>query len=150
MRLVAPESRIGQVKVETDKPEAAQVMPDTTLAKVVQAHTALQIKADAVNTATPQAQVPDSDLISIGSKPQDAEAAASAADLLKIQTGQPAMCAPGLDQVEPVDAASILEQSAQPVPVTNQQAADLPILTAATTLKRSETFAEEDDYDADD
>lgn len=152
MRLAAPDSRVGQVKDEEDEAEAAQSMPNAIPEKVADAHTASRIKSepDAVDTAMRQAQVSDSELISGGTKPQDPETIVSSADLLKIKQEQPAMCAPGHEQVDPVDAASSLEQPAQAFPVTKQQTANLPIVTAATTLIRSETFAEEDDYDADD
>lgn len=152
MRLVAPDSRVGQVKDEEDEAEAAHSRPNSTPAKVADAHTASRIKseADTIDIAMPQAQMSDSELVSRGTKPQDPETVVSSVDLLKIKQEQPAMCVPGHEQVDSVDTASSLEQPAQAFALTKQQAADLPSVAAATTLKRSETFAEEDDYDADD
>lgn len=147
VRLAAPDSRVGHVKNED---QAAQSMPDATPAKAVQAHSALQIAHDVVDTAMPQAQGSDTELVSGGTNSQDLKAVVSAADLLKMDQKQPAMCAPTHAQVNSVDAVSTLQQPAEAFPVTKQHAADLSTLTAATTLKRSETFAEEDDYDADD
>ena len=152
MRLAAPDNRVGHVKDEEDTAQAAQSMADATPAKAVQAHTASEnkLEADAADTAMPQAQVSDPELVSGGTNPQDPEMVASVADVRKINHEQPAMSAPVHKQVDPVDAASTLEQPCEAFSGTKQGAANLPILTAAATLKRSETFAEEDDYDADD
>ena len=150
MRLAAPDSRIGQVKDEQDN--AAQSMPDATPAKNAQAQTALQIKpeADAVDIAMPQAHSSDSELVSEGMQPQGPAAVASEADLLAVKQEQPAMHAPDHPQTNHLTAPSASEPPAQALPVSQQQAANVPTLPTAAILKRVETLVEDDDYDADD
>ena len=150
VRLAAPDSRIVHVKDEDNKAQATQSTVDATPAEAVETHTAQQTipKAEDVDSAMPQAS--GSEQVVGATMPTDPEATVSAADLVNVQPGHSAMCAPGHEPVSPVSAGSTGQQPAQDVVVTEQQAAHLPILTAAATLKRHDTFVEEDDYDADD
>lgn len=151
MRLTAPDNRISHVKDEDNKAQATQSMVDATPAKAVETHTAPQTipEAEDTDSAMPQAQASGSEQVLGATMPEDPEAMVSAPDLVNIQPGHSATCAPGHEHVEPVDAGSTGQQPTQDVVVT-EQTAHLPILTAAATLKRHDTFVEEDDYDADD
>lgn len=148
VRLAAPENRVGHVKDEDNKAQATQSMVDATPAKAVETRTAPETipEAEDIDSAMPQAQASGSEQVLGAKVPTDPEAP----DLVNIQPGHSAMCAPGHEHVDAVDAGSMGQQPAQDVIVTEQQAAHLPILTAAATLKRHDTFVEEDDYDADD
>lgn len=148
VRLAAPDSRIGQVKDEQESASPAQTMPDATPAKPAETSTDFQIKteAHATDAAMPQAQSSDLESLSRGVQSHDR---VPAADMLAVKHEQPAMQVPGGQQMPQVTPNPASEQ-AQALPVTQPQIPDMPFLTAATTLKRSEIAVEEDDYDADD
>lgn len=152
VRLAASDSRVGHVKDEDNKAQAAQSMIDAPPAKAVETQTAPQTipEPEATDSAMPQAQASGSEQVLVATMPENPEAMVSGPDLVNIQPGHPALSVPGHEHVDPVDAGSMGQQPAQDVVVTEQQAAHLPILSAAATLKRHDTFVEEDDYDADD
>ena len=148
MRLVAPDSRIAKVKDEQASAQAAQSMPNVAPANIVKACSDAPTKpeVDAVDTTMPQAEASGLEPLSTGVQPPDI---APAADVLAIKHEQHAMHAPAQQQMPPCTEAPAFQQP-QALPVSQQQVADMPFLTAAATLKRSDTVVEEDDYDADD
>ncbi|KAL3161309.1 hypothetical protein ABBQ38_009664 [Trebouxia sp. C0009 RCD-2024] len=148
MRLVAPDSRIATVKDEQASAQTAQSMPNVAPANIVKACSDAPTKpeVDAVDTTMPQAEASQLEPLSTGVQPPDT---APAADVLAIKREQHAMHARAQQQMPPCTEAPASQQP-QGLPVSQQQVADMPFLTAAATLKRSDTVVEEDDYDADD
>lgn len=139
---------MSKVKDEQASAQAAQSMPDSAPAKVVEACSDAPTKpeVDAVDTTMPQAEASDLELLSTGVQPHDIVPAAT---VLPMKHEQHAMHAPAQQQMPPPTEARASQQP-QTLPVSQQQVADTPFLTAAATLRRSDTVVEEDDYDADD
>lgn len=144
VRVTASDRRAGQIKDEQDDNQAAaaQSIPDVSLLHDTQATVALPNKAEA---ASGEAEMPQA--VTDDSQPAQDSIALGTDEACKQEHAD----APGNSNQQTITAAAAAPQHQnETMPDVQQQVAPMTMPTASVALKRSETFVEEDDYDADD